>query len=76
MSKMIQIRNVPDEVHRKIKARAAMAGLSMSDWVLGQCEQGLERPTRKEWLERTTKLPGPRLKVSVVDLIREDRERR
>ena len=34
MSKMLQIRNVPDTFHRKLKARAAMAGMSLSDYLL------------------------------------------
>ena len=39
MSKMIQIRNVPDTLHRKIKARAAQAGMTLSDYLLGEIER-------------------------------------
>ncbi len=52
MSVMVQIRNVPDEVHRKLKARAALAGLSISDYLLQELERTLKRPTREELLER------------------------
>jgi antitoxin FitA len=56
MSKMIQIRNVPDELHRTLKARAAKTGMTLSDYLLSEIEQIAERPTMKEWLERVAKL--------------------
>lgn len=46
--KMIQVRNVPDDVHRTLKARAAMAGLSLSDYLLEQLEASARRPTMDE----------------------------
>ena len=49
---MIQIRNVPDDVHRRLKARAAMEGISLSELALGELRRSLERPTRRELLER------------------------
>lgn len=49
---MIQIRNVPDDVHRQLKVRAAQLGLSMSDYVLRELRAALERPTREELLQR------------------------
>jgi plasmid stability protein len=52
MSVMVQIRNVPDELHRKLKARAALAGMSISEYLLREIERSLERPTREELLER------------------------
>ncbi len=39
MSKMIQLRNVPDGLHRSLKARAAMAGMSLSDYLLGEIKE-------------------------------------
>ena len=48
MSKMIQIRNVPDELHRMLKARAALEGLSLSDYLLGEAERLMERPSPRE----------------------------
>jgi antitoxin FitA len=56
MSKMIQIRNVPDELHRTLKTRAASLGMTLSDYLLSEIEQVAERPTMKEWLERVAKL--------------------
>lgn len=52
MSKMIQIRNVPDELHRVLKARAASEGMSLSDYLLSEVEKVAEKPTMKEWLEQ------------------------
>jgi plasmid stability protein len=49
---MVQIRNVPDEIHRRLKARAALAGLSISEYLLHDIERSLERPTRAELLDR------------------------
>ncbi len=54
--KMIQIRNVPDELHRTLKVRAAKAGMTLSDYLLSEIEQIAEKPTMKEWLERIAKL--------------------
>ena len=53
---MIQIRNVPDELHRKLKVRAASLGMTLSDYLLSEIEQIAEKPTMKEWLERVAKL--------------------
>jgi antitoxin FitA len=48
MPRMIQIRNVPDALHRRLKARAAMAGMSLSDYLLGEIRFAAERPTLDE----------------------------
>ncbi len=52
MSKMIQIRNVPDELHRTLKVRAAQAGMTLSDYLLSEIEQIAARPTLVEMMER------------------------
>ena len=52
MSKMIQIRNVPDELHRTLKVRAAKAGMTLSDYLLSEIEQIAEKPTLAEVMER------------------------
>ncbi len=57
MSKMIQIRNVSEKIHRKLKARAVVAGMSMSDYIIQELKKSLEHPTREELLERLAKLP-------------------
>lgn len=51
MAKMIQIRNVPDELHRKLKVRAAERGMSLSDYLLGEVEQVADKPTLAELME-------------------------
>jgi antitoxin FitA len=48
MPKMIQVRNVPDALHRRLKARAALAGMSLSDYLLGEIRFAAERPTLNE----------------------------
>lgn len=52
MAKMVQIRNMPDDVHRTMKARAARAGMSLSDYLLSHVRAAAERPTIDEFLER------------------------
>jgi hypothetical protein len=52
MSKMIQIRNVPDRVHRTLKARAAEAGMTLSDYLLSELEDAASRPSPAEMRER------------------------
>ncbi len=76
MSTMLQIRNVPDKLHRTLKARAALAGMSMSDYALRIIRVALERPTREELLARLAELPSPELDVPPADVIREEREPR
>lgn len=55
MSKMIQIRNVPDDLHRTLKARAAKAGMTLSDYLLSEIEQVANKPTLQEWLEQVSR---------------------
>ena len=52
MPKTIQIRNVPEELPRTLKARATAAGMTLSDYLLLEIEQVAAKPTMKEWLER------------------------
>ncbi len=52
MTKMIQIRNVPDELHRKLKVRAAQEGMTLSDYLLSEVEQIAEKPTLRELMEK------------------------
>jgi plasmid stability protein len=48
MSKMIQIRNVPDDLHRALKARAALEGMTLSDYLVAEVRRVAERPTVRE----------------------------
>ena len=76
MSKIIQIRNVPDALHAKLKARAAMAGMSLSDYLMSEIKKVAERPTLDEMLARLRTLPPVDPPVSSADLVREERDRR
>lgn len=76
MSSTIQIRNVPPALHRRVKARAALAGMSLSDYVLREIEWALERPTRAELLASISRLPAIVLDPPAATLIREERDRR
>jgi plasmid stability protein len=73
---MVQIRNVPPELHRRLKARAAIEGLSMSDYVLREVRKALDRPTRQEVLERLQARPLRRLHRRAADVLRAERDSR
>lgn len=75
MSKMIQIRNVPDELHRELKMRAAAAGMSMSDYIKRELGRRSRKSTIQEIVERR-KGRGAKSTVTTqqnVDTIREMR---
>jgi antitoxin FitA len=74
MSKMVQIRNVPDALHRKLKARAAQAGQTLSDYLLAELERLAARPTREEMLARLHSRKRVALKTPAAVVIREVRE--
>jgi plasmid stability protein len=76
MAKMIQIRNVPDDLHRVLRVRAAQAGLSLSDYLLKQLRRTADRPTREELLDRIARRTPVRSRVRVADAVRSERERR
>jgi plasmid stability protein len=77
MSKtMVQIRNVPEEFHRRLKSRAAIEGMSMSDYILREVGKALDRPTRQEVLDRLRSKPDRRLNRSAADVIRAERDAR
>ena len=76
MSKMIQLRNVPDALHRTLKARAAMAGMSLSDYLLAEIREIEERPTLAELRERLHQRKPVAAKLDTARLVREERETR
>lgn len=76
MSTMVQIRNVPSELHRRLKVRAATEGISMSDYVLREIRKSLDRPTRQEILERLQAQPVRKLRRRAADVVRSERESR
>jgi antitoxin FitA len=75
MSKMIQIRNVPDDLHRELKMRAAAAGMSMSDYIKQELGRRSRKSTIKEIRARSKgRSAGSTLTTQdVVDTIREMR---
>jgi antitoxin FitA len=76
MSKMIQLRHVPDAVHRQIKIRAAAAGMSLSDYLVREVRKLAERPTIEEIRARLAALPPVHLKMSPTKVVRQERDRR
>ncbi len=75
MSTMIQIRNVPDDLHRSAKARAALEGLSLSEFALRALSEVMARPTLDEIAARIAVLPPVELHPPAAALIREERDR-
>lgn len=76
MSKMIQVRDVPEEVHSTLKARAAREGMSLSDFIKRELERTVEQPTMREWLERARHAKPISTKRSAAQLIRKLRDTR
>ena len=74
MSKMVQIRNVPEALHRKLKSRAAGSGQTLSDYLLAELERLAARPTRDEMLARIHSRRRVTLKTPAAVVIREERE--
>jgi plasmid stability protein len=76
MSKMIQVRDVPESVHAILKSRAAREGMSLSDFLKRELERVAERPTMREWLERTEEAKPILGKRTAAQIIRELRDER
>ncbi len=74
MSTMIQIRNVPDDLHRQLKSRAALEGMSLSDYLLAEIRQSAARPTLDELRQRLAQRPATEL--SPTDWLRAERDGR
>jgi plasmid stability protein len=75
MSKMIQVRNVPEGVHRTLKARAAAAGMSLSDYVKRDLELAASRPSLEELDRRVFERDASGLQTkTVIGALREVRE--
>ncbi len=73
MHKMIQIRNVPEELHRTLKSRAALAGMSLSDYLLAELRRVAARPSRAELVARLESRESVEVKSPVPDLLAEER---
>ena len=76
MSTMIQIRNVPDALHRRLKSRAALAGMSLSDYLLKEIREVAERPTLDELRARLQARSPITPAVAPADAIRAERDGR
>lgn len=74
--KMLQIRNVPDDVHRRLKARAATEGRSLSELALAELTRSLERPTRRELIERIQARERTVVSQSPAEAVRAERDAR
>jgi plasmid stability protein len=74
MAKMIQVRNVPDSIHRALKAKAALAGKSLSDWILEELKALAALPSEEELLERLREAEPFAMKRSSSRIIRKGRD--
>jgi plasmid stability protein len=76
MSKMIQIRDVPDTLHRRLKARAALEGMSLSEYLLAEVRRSAERPSLTELRQRLAQRAPVKLDVRAAEAVREARDSR
>lgn len=76
MAKMIQLRNVPDELHRTLKARAAQSGMSLTDYLLREIRYVAEKPTLEEMMRRLEEVTPVITRISNAQAVREEREKR
>jgi hypothetical protein len=76
MSRMIQRRNVPDPLHRTLKARAALAGMSLSDYLVAEIRRIAERPTLAEMRERLRRREPVAAPHSAARAVRAERDAR
>lgn len=75
MSVMVQIRNVPEALHRRLKSRAALAGMSLSDYLLDEIRRVAERPTIDELRARLHSRTEAALSVPPAEAVRAERDR-
>jgi len=73
---MIQVRNVPDTVHRTLKAQAALAGMSLSDFLLAELRHVAERPTLAELRERVRHRSRTSVSMPAAEAVRSERDTR
>ena len=76
MPVMVQIRNVPSDLHRELKARAALEGMSLSDYLLRELRQALDRPTLNEIRKRLSSRQAVRPYPAPAAAVRAERKHR
>jgi plasmid stability protein len=76
MAKMIQLRHVPDPLHRRLKARAALAGLSLSDFLVREIRKIAEQPTPEEMADRLNRRAPYTGSISPTAILRQERDSR
>ncbi|HVR71835.1 MAG TPA: hypothetical protein VMT87_13420 [Vicinamibacteria bacterium] len=76
MSKMIQLRNVPDALHRRLKMRAAAAGMSLSDYLIAEVRRSAEAPTAEELHERLARRTPVDARPAPAEAVRAERDSR
>lgn len=76
MSKMIQLRHVPDSLHQQLKSRAALAGMSLSDYLIREARKIVERPSSDEILARLARRARISPRISPADAVRKERDTR
>jgi len=76
MTKMIQLRHVPEALHRRLKARAALAGLPLSDYLIREVRKIAEQPTAEEMRERLGLREPYHGRVSPTEALRSERDAR
>lgn len=76
MPVMIQIRNVPEALHRRLKSRAALAGMSLSDYLLNAMRDLAERPSIEELRARLQHRSEVRPSVTPPEAVRAERDQR
>ena len=72
----LQIRNVPEVIHRQLKSRAALEGQSLSEYALGELRRAIQRPTTRELAERVASLERLSVTESTADAVRAERDAR
>ena len=70
MSVMLQVRNVPDALHRTLKARAALKGVSLSDYCLAELRRAAETPSVEELAQRIRRREPLLRNLGAAELIR------
>jgi len=73
---MIQIRNVPEALHRRLKSRAALAGMSLSDYLLKEIREVADRPTLDELRARLQGRTAVTPPIAPAEAVRAERDRR